>query len=623
MNRTQAIPKLGFGWEALARSLAVSLATALLSFGALALLLTLVMRILYAERALPGVTAAGIDVAGQTRREIEAVLRQTLTYPGEGRIVLLDGEQRVVARPEELGITIDAGAMADRALRVGREGSLLRRIRSQYQAWFRGQAVPPLVVFDRKAGAAYLERLAQGIDRPVVEATLGLSGLEVVERRGQIGRRLDIGATLEAIAGPAAVMHDAEIALVIRETPPRVLDPSREAEVARRALSEPLRLVIPVEVARPEEEHGPWTLQPAELAGMLRFPIVEDETGATYSVELESSSLTALLEPLAPDLEGTPENARFIFNDDTRQLDLLTPALLGRRLNVPATVEAINRGLAAGQHEIGLVFDTEPPAVTSDATAEELGITQNVITVSTSFAGSSPERIQNIRIAAGEFHGLLVAPGETVSMVEHLGDISLDNGYAEALIIYGNRTIKGVGGGVCQVSTTLFRAAFFGGFPIVERHPHAYRVSYYEQGSGSPGPGLDATVFVPLVDFRFTNDTPYWLLMETYLEGSRLIWKFYSTSDGRQVEVSRPRISNEVKAPEDLYKENPDLPKDKIVQVDYKADGMDVVVTRVVRRGGQVLYEDVIRTRYRPWRAIYEYGPGTELPPGAHTEEDD
>ena len=126
-------------------------------------------------------------------------------------------------------------------------------------------------------------------------------------------------------------------------------------------------------------------------------------------------------------------------------------------------------------------------------------------------------------------------------MGEGLGDVSLDNGYTEALIIYGNQTIKGVGGGVCQVSTTLFRTAFFAGFPIVERAAHAYRVSYYEQAQSSIDPymaGLDATVYFPLVDMKFVNDTPYWLLMETYVnEGARRItWKFYSTSDGRTVD---------------------------------------------------------------------------------------
>jgi len=106
-------------------------------------------------------------------------------------------------------------------------------------------------------------------------------------------------------------------------------------------------------------------------------------------------------------------------------------------------------------------------------------------------------------------------------MAQAMGEVSLNNGYAEELIIYNGQTIQGVGGGVCQVSTTLFRTAFFSGFPIAERHPHAYRVKYYEKESGNRLnnrlAGLDATVYVPLVDLKFINDTPYWLLMETYV----------------------------------------------------------------------------------------------------------
>ena len=206
-------------------------------------------------------------------------------------------------------------------------------------------------------------------------------------------------------------------------------------------------------------------------------------------------------------------------------------------------------------------------------------------------------------------------------MSDVLGDISLDSGYAEALIIYGDRTISGVGGGVCQVSTTLFRAVFFGGYEIVERHPHAYRVGYYEQGPGSPGPGLDATVFVPLVDFKFRNDTSYWLLMETYVYGNQLLWKFYSTSDGRSVTWSS-KTSNEVDAPKPLYKLNRDLPDGEIKQIDYQADGMDVVVYRTVTREDETLHQDVIKTHYLPWRAIYEFGKGAEIPDDVEVQRD-
>ena len=190
------------------------------------------------------------------------------------------------------------------------------------------------------------------------------------------------------------------------------------------------------------------------------------------------------------------------------------------------------------------------------------------------------------------------------------------------MIIAGGKTIKGVGGGVCQVSTTLFRAAFFTGFPIVERWPHAYRVGYYEynpNGQRSPQyAGLDATVFVPEVDFKFKNDTRTWLLMETYVNPTygTLIWKFYGTKDGRTVEWDTTGPTNVVAHPKDLYREVASMPAGEVKQVDYAADGSDVSVHRIVRRDGAVLSDSTISTHYEPWQAVFEYGPGTNgMPP--------
>jgi vancomycin resistance protein YoaR len=578
------------------------------------------IRLFYSGSALPGVYVGAVNVSGLSQPEIEGALAAGLTYPTTGRLALRDGSQVWTAAPAEVGAVLDTPSMAAAALAVGRSGTLFDQVGGQLDAWFGGVVLSPILVFDERAAANYLGGLAAQIDRPTIEAGALVNGRDVQVTSGQIGRQLDVGATLDQVAAAAAGMTDAVIDLPVGETPPAILDASAQAEVARQLLAQPFRLTA--------EGAGPWVFEPEELAGLIRFRRLEDGSAARLVVGLDEAFLIPWLTDLVPELERSPENARFIFNDDTRQLDLFRPAVIGRSLDVPASLEAIQQSAGAAQHEVPLVFQTEAPAVGDDATAEELGITENVLLASygiqgasTYFSGSSSERIQNITTAAAQFHGVLVAPGATFSMSDYLGDISLDNGYAEALIIFGNRTVKGVGGGVCQVSTTLFRAVFFGGYPIVERHPHAYRVGYYEQGTGSPGPGMDATVFLPLVDFKFTNDTPYWLLMETYIYGNQLLWKFYSTSDGRTVSWSSDR-SNEVDAPDTIYRENEDLPKGKIVQVDYKADGLDVVVERTVTRNGETLHEDRIKTHYLPWRAIYEFGPGTHLPDDANVEDD-
>lgn len=613
MQTTQPVSRSSSNdWLTLISRLLLAAFTAGASLLLAAAFALLAMRLLFAGTALPGVTSMGIDLAGRDRAAIEAILASAVTYPSTGTIVVHDGSRLWTATPAQLGVAIDTAGMADRALAVGRQGLLINRFQEQIDAWIEGRAVPAGVVFDQRQAAAYLRGLAAQVDQSQIEATIGVQGTEVTVQPGQIGRSLDVGATIEVLAPSIASLYDADLPLVIRESAPEVLDASQQAAVAREILSQSLTLTA--------DGAGPWSFDPPTLAGMLRFNRVTDGAGGRYEVGLDPQSLAAFLEPLTSTLARNPENARFTFNDDTRQLDLLKDAVIGRSLDVPATIQAIDAGLTAGQHQIPLVFQTTDPVVRSDAKAADLGITELIVDTKTYTSGSPPERIQNIKTAAGAFHGMLFAPGETISMAKILGDISLDKGYAEALIIYGDKTIKGVGGGVCQVSTTLFRAAFYGGYRLDERHPHAYRVGYYEQGPDSPGPGLDATVFVPLVDFKFTNDTPYWLLMETYVYGNVLQWKFYSTKDGRSVTWNTTGATNVVDAPEPLYRENPDLPKDTIKQVDYSADGADILVTRTVSRDGAVLYNDRIKTHYLPWRAIYEYGPGTQLPKDAKTE---
>lgn len=262
------------------------------------------------------------------------------------------------------------------------------------------------------------------------------------------------------------------------------------------------------------------------------------------------------------------------------------------------------------------------PKVFANATAQELGITELAISQYTYFYGSSAPRVQNITIGASSFHGLLVEPGQTFSMAEYLGNIDIDNGYAEAPVIYGGQTIEGVGGGICQVSTTLFRAAYNYGLPIVERHQHAYRVFYYERlanGNIDPGlAGLDASVYVPVLDMKFKNDTPYWILMETYVNpsASSIQWKFYSTKVNRYVETKTSGLTNVVQPDPPVYRENPALATGEVKQVDWEVDGADVDVVRTVYENGQVHLQDRFVTKYEPWQAVFEYGPGTSgMPP--------
>ena len=556
----------------------------------------------YRGRIFPGVRAWGVDLSGLKPEEAALALSAAFTYPHNPAFLLSDGQAERSYSPADLGLTFDVSATVLAAYGVGRSGDVLADWQAQYQTWHAGAEVAPVLVLNEDRLRAVLDALAAETFQPAVEASLQAQGTDVIATPGRIGRRLDVAAVAETLRGHLARAEKAALLLPFVETAPLVLDASAQAEAARRLLSQPLVLTISAPYAG---DPGPWTVAPEQLAGLLRITrVAEGANAARFDVALDPAGLRALLDPLVEPLQREARDARFIFNDETRQLDVIQPALDARELDVEATIAAVNAALPQGQHTVPLVFRTTPPAIPNDLTAAQLGITELVSEQYTSFRGSSAERLNNIRVAAARFHGLLVPPGATFSLAENIGDISLDSGFAEALIIYGGRTIRGVGGGVCQVSTTLFRAVWFGGFPVVERNAHAYRVGYYEQQTASwQGPGLDAAVYTPLVDFKFQNDTPYWLLMETYFypNAGQLVWKFYSTSDGRQVQVSGPVVENVVPAPEPLYEENPELAAGEIKQVDYAADGADVTVTRVVTRDGAqiTLGEPPLRTLTR------------------------
>jgi vancomycin resistance protein YoaR len=188
-----------------------------------------------------------------------------------------------------------------------------------------------------------------------------------------------------------------------------------------------------------------------------------------------------------------------------------------------------------------------------------------------------------------------------------VGEISAATGYDAAWVILGSKTVMGHGGGVCQTSTTMFRAILDAGLPVITRHPHAYRVYYYELESPI---GIDASVYQPSLDFQFKNDTPNYILIQADwdLNEYSLVFRLYGTPDGREVEISEPVVTNVTGAPAAEYRDDPTLPKGVVRQIDFAAGGASVSFTRKVTKDGEIMYDDVFKTNYQPWKAVYLVG---------------
>ncbi len=349
----------------------------------------------------------------------------------------------------------------------------------------------------------------------------------------------------------------------------------------------------------------------------LKTKLVIFSQGLNLSAEydFDQEKLEGLLKELEKEIFLPPQNALFQFENG--KVTAFREEKEGQGLDLESAVLEIKNQLReksqASQSDgdipdiyVVLKIKKVKPQVTV-ANANYLGIKELLGEGISWLSGSPVPRLHNIKLASSKLNGLLVKPDEVFSFNRALGDVSQNSGYQETWIIKEGRTVLGDGGGVCQVSTTVFRAALNTGLPILERQAHAYRVHYYEEKSPV---GLDATVYDPSPDLRFLNNTPAHLLIQVKVDESnkKLTFQFYGTSDGRKSSLSPPVIWDQVPSPEPLYQDDPELPLGTTKQIDWAAPGAKVKFDYQVTKDGETIFEKTFISHYRPWRAVYLRG---------------
>lgn len=259
-------------------------------------------------------------------------------------------------------------------------------------------------------------------------------------------------------------------------------------------------------------------------------------------------------------------------------------------------------------YEFNLSYQTTEPKITN-SDVNNLGVKELIGSGTSTFKHSSATRNVNIAKGSSIVNRILVAPEETFSFVKSLGEVTLEAGYAKAYIIRQGKTELDVGGGICQVSTTLFRAMLNAGLDITERKAHAYRVSYYEEDSK---PGFDATVFIPSPDLKFTNDTGHYVLIQSVLDmdNRRLTYEIYGTSDGRKTEITNYRQWDATPAPPDVWVDDPTLPTGKVVQDEHSIPGLKTAFDWTVKdKDGNTIHQKTFQSNFAAWAAVYRRGP--------------
>lgn len=487
----------------------------------------------------------------------------------------------------------------DETLTKQSSGTFADQIKHQLFTLINPEKISPKISFNLDG---QIDPIAKIIEKPYKNAEIifdeitsaeGTPSARIQIKDGESGLGLD-KEELQKVVAEFLLSGKYKSALPTKVVPPKIT--TEYAKLAKLALEEiqkkPIKLTF---------EKTSWFLDTKQLLTLL------DLTNGNQDL-LDQNKTKVYLDKIAQEIDQDVQEGLFEFNPDTKRVSTFKPSQMGKKLDVDKTYQLIINALSGNEKTINLPVEIIKPKIqTQDINA--LGIKELIGRGISNFAGSIPNRIYNVNLTAQKINGVLIPPGEVFSFNQTVGDITAATGFKQAYVIKEGRTVLDDGGGVCQDSTTLFRAVLNAGLPVEKRTAHAYRVGYYEQGFP---PGLDATVFYPSVDFQFKNDTAHHILIQAYTSGVTLYVDLYGTSDGRVVSLSKSVVTDRTPPPPELRQDDPTLPKGTTKQVDWAAEGAKVKFTRNVYRNGEEIIKETWNSIYKPWQAIYLVGTKTD-----------
>jgi len=566
----------------------------------------------YQGKIYPNVTVRGLNVGELTQQEAEAALRARYGTFLQHPATLTYAKQSWQPSYADVGINFDFKGAIDRAYRAGRGNGLIENLQEVYAIWENGLDLPVHVTFDQNKLRAYVAGVSADLEQAPIDAQLRLDGTTVATQPSQAGRQVLVDQTVGELTATLATFTSQTVALKTRKIAPR-LDDAAVAD-ARARIEAMLQGPLTLEV---ENKQYVWT--PEEIALMLDIGRVPRNSASdTIAVELNSYQVGRRVRQIADETGRGSVNPRVDWNNG--DLRIFKPGKPGLRLDEAQASAAIGVAVARADRVLALPVREVAPQVT-EANLRTLGINELVSVGRSDFTGSADYRINNIGVGMGILNGILIAPGEEFSFNNNIGSIDARNGFVEGYAIIQDRTQLEFGGGICQDSTTLFRAAFWAGLPITERWGHSFYISWYDKyglGSYGNGPGLDATIFTGGPDLKFLNDTGHWLLMQSTSNPRTGVAEvaFYGTKPNRTVALDQS-VSKRIPAPPDpKFVTDPKQPFGTSRQSDHARGGMTIAVYRTIIENGVRKQPELFQTTFRAWPNIYVFNPADIGPDG-------
>ena len=497
-------------------------------------LTTVSLRVAYANRLYPGVWGHGTYLGGlSTQAATELLAKESEAYAKQP--ILMQTESKTVTlKPADIGLRYDNPKLVESLMQLGREGSTIEQVRTQWALLLgmRGREEAQLS-FNTEALANQSITLNNEVATPSVNARYEAKDGAITFVNGQAGTRLDFAALGLAFYDRVSQLSDEPVQVALARTDPAVDNTTLEAnkDLAQSYIAKPLQLSFADKT---------WAVEPTTTLSWLHstrspqaqvysrslvsesYPVLESPT----TLDFDKSAIDSYLTTISKDIDQAAVDAQL--NVTEGRATIFVASKDGRKLEVAKTRDAILASLKSteAQRTVAMSVTILKPTV-SEESINNLGIKELLSEGVSYFPGSSANRLTNVRVGAARYNGVLLKPGEVFSFGKLLGPVGAEQGYKKSLIILEDREVEDYGGGLCQVSSTAFRAALMAGLPILERTNHAFAISYYTAPYGVPG--VDATIYYPPVDFKFRNDTDAHILIQTEMVGTTLKFRFYGT----------------------------------------------------------------------------------------------
>lgn len=611
-----------------------------LIIGLLVLVLGLVVfgfNLVYKDKILPQTYIGGVNLGGKNKAEAVVLLQNAIGQSAKAGDAALELKYLVDTWPvsaQDLDLNYKVDASVETAWRIGREGNFSQVLKEQLKSVLLGNRSPVVFNYNESKLNTKVLGVAEKINSPEKDATVEIRNLNPIVIEEQTGQKLNFDKAINDILATFGNVKTANnsknsqsfLELIVDQKIPKVKKAAAmmAADQVKEILAGPIVLKSDKkEFTVPASDYANWISfigVPNSASNSSKIDLKKsgqdtaDRNGWSLEIRVSQAKVNTYIESIAGEINQEPKDAKFGVADG--KVSAFQVSQTGYELDKEKSYELISQAILTTKKTVALPVKVIEPSVASNSAAG-MGIVELVGEGSTSWRGSPSNRIHNLTLGSEKISGTIVKPGEEFSTVKTIGQIDGSTGFLPELVIKNStEVVPEFGGGLCQVSTTLFRAVLNSGLKITAREPHSFRVSYYE-----PPVGMDATIYDPAPDFKFINNMSTPILIWAVPGQNTLDFQIYGTKDGRKIEISDPAIFNYTSPPAPVYTESATMEPGAIRQVERATRGCTASFNYLVTdKAGKELEKDTFVSKYVPLPDSYLFGagyapPAPEAPP--------